>query len=407
MGLLTIQWAPLELVRNGEYQAAIAELGSRWPGLGEIPRREELPDKEYALLLLVCGMLSVKLAAVEQRSVQETAKDMLSKSARLLAGEPEECAAKLYLAATYNETGEYEEALAVAEAVLSMEADSEVEFCALLVKAIAVRRLGRIDEAWSVLEIARPLAGAVLPLAKGKFYLERGNAQQALGNLEQAILEYDEASQCFVSCENARYAATVSNNVATVYMRQGQLHLALQSARHAANLFHHLKDRAFEAKALDQIATIFLAENKPVEAETAARRAVELLDSGTNAAWLAEALITHGRALLQMGTEQAQSQIKRAAEICATIGDHQQVGEAEDLLVYAFKTARGARDRLNEHLKRIEPKMIQRALEFHGNRIPPAAKSLGMTRQALEDKASRISGITPTKRRRGKTIIRN
>ena len=182
--------------------------------------------------------------------------------------------------------------------------------------------------------------------------------------------------------------------------------LAHNTASRAAALFQQCRDKAFEAKALDQIANIFLAQDRPCDAEPVARRAVGLLETGDNKAWLAEALITHSRALLRMGTEQAKIQIERATEICLMIGDHHQAAEAHNVLVSIFKNARTLRFRISECLRTIESEIIKRVLRFHDNRIPPTARSLGINRQALENRISKM-GITPTKRRRAKSLFSN
>lgn len=403
MGLLTIEWRPIELLRAGDYAAAVTELDDLWPGLGVKPSRNGQTDREYGLLLLACGLLSIRLGRAEQARSFEIAKDMLSESARLFTGEPEECAARLALGSAYSDAGEYREALAVADSVLEMEADSEVAFGAHVLKAAALKHQKSFSEAWSSLEAAKPLAAAVLPIARGNFYVERGTLQRRLGNLNEAIEEYDQAEQCFLNARSLWHAAIVLNNLAGIYTDQEKFNLAHNSAGRAVALFRQSKDKAFEAKALDQTARIYLAQNKPAEAEPIARRAVTLLESGDNASWLAEALITHGKALMIMGTDLAKRQIERASEICNRIADHQQDAEAQEALSAIFKQSRSMR----ELLKSFEPSIIRYALRCYGNRIPPAAKLLGITRQALEDKVSKMADITPTKRRRRKSLFRN
>lgn len=403
MGLLTIEWAPIELMRAGKYSAAVQALGDLWPGVGQKPIRRDLADRDYALLLLACGMLSIRLGRTEQAKIFGVAKDMLSESARLLAGEPEECAARLSLGSAYSDCGEYPEALAIADSVLEMEADSEVVFGAHVLKAAALKHQGELAEAWRMLEAARPLVNAVVPIARGNFFVERGTLQRKLGNPDQAIIEYDKAEHCFLDAGSMWHEAIVLNNIAGIYTDQGNFSQAHNAASRAVALFRATKDKAFEAKALDQTAKIHLAQENPCEAEPLARRAVALLEFGDNASWLAEALITHGKALIMLGTEQARIQIERAAEICNVIGDGQQSSEAEQALSSIFQKARSLKDRLRS----IEPPIIRYVLRCHGNRIPPAAQSLGITRQALEDRIKKISDITPTKSRRRKALFRN
>ena len=407
MGLLTIQWAPIEMVRSGDYAGAVAALGDSWPGIGQKPLRGGTTDKEYALLLLACGLLSIRLGRMKQTNALEFAKDMLSESARLLSGEPEECAAQLYLGSAYSDCGEYQEALAIADSVLVMEADSEVVIGASVLKATALKRQGLLNEAWNTLEAARPLADAVLSVSKGNYFIERGNLQRRFGNLDQAIAEYDQAEHVFLNAGSLVYVGVALNNVAGVYLEQQRFNLAHNAVSRAADLFRKSGDRAFEAKALDQTAKIYLAQDKPCEAEPIARRAVLLLENGDNKSWLAEALITHARTLMRMGTDQAIARLERAAEICETIGDSKQGQEANEELVNVFKNSRTLMTRLREITTKLQNSVIRYTLKLHGNRIPPAATSLGISRQALEDRLKRIEDVKPAKRRRGKSLFRN
>jgi tetratricopeptide (TPR) repeat protein len=407
MGLLTIEWAPIEMVRSGDYTGAIAALSDSWPGVGQKPHRQRgATDREYGFLLLACGMISIKLGRFDQSRCFEIAKDMLSESARLLHGEPEECAARLHLGTAYSDCGEYREALAVADAVLEMEADSEVVFAASVLKAAALKHQGELAKAWKTLKSIELLAAAVTPIARGNYFIERGTLQRRLGNLDQSLTEYDDAEHCFLNNGNMWHVAIVLNNAAGIYTDQARFNLAHNAASRAVSLFRKANDKAFEAKALDQTANIYLAQGLPCEAEPIARRAVSLLESGDNRSWLAEALITHSRALMRMGTEGAKIQIQRAVEICDEIGDARQGAEAQEAAVVIFKNARTLSNKLRECLRRIEPAIIKYALRLNGNRIPPTARFLGMSRQNLEDKLTRMSDVRPTKRRRARPIFR-
>jgi|GEM_PF-5991283 len=405
MGLLAIEWAPLDLIRGGNYAAAAASLGSGWPGIGEKPARRGMANREYALLLLACGVLSIRLGRTREGKTLAAAKDMLSESARLLSGQPEQHAAQLYLGTAYSDAGEYNEALAIADIALNTESDSEVVIGASVLKATAFKRQGFLQKAWETLESVKSLAEAVSPVFRGNYFIERGNVQRRLQNLDQAIADYDEAEECFLSAGSVLYVGVTLNNVSNVYIEQGRFSLAHNAATRAVHLFQKLGDRAFEARALDQSAKIFLAQNSPFEAEPLARRAVALLQVGDNQAWLAEALITHGRSLMSMGTDRALAQLELASKICETIGDHVQGEEASEELLNLFKNTRTLNQKFRDVLTRIEHSVIKHALKLHGNRIPPAAQSLGITRQLLLKKLSTMSDCAPTKRRRAKSLF--
>src|ERR1700749_920245 len=72
-----------DLIHRGQYEAAQEALGELWLGVGQRPRKKNLPPAIDAEVLLQCGVLTGWLGRI--RSVggaQEQAKDMLSEAAR-------------------------------------------------------------------------------------------------------------------------------------------------------------------------------------------------------------------------------------------------------------------------------------------------------------------------------------
>jgi tetratricopeptide (TPR) repeat protein len=76
-------------------------------------------------------------------------------------------------------------------------------------------------------------------------------------------------------------------------------------------------------------ARIFLAQDRADEAEMVARSAVKVLCKGDDAAQLAQALVTHGRALARLKRYlRAQEQLERALEIADGCGNREGGGQA-------------------------------------------------------------------------------
>jgi transcriptional regulator with GAF, ATPase, and Fis domain len=226
-----------------------------------------------------------------------------------------------------------------------------------------------------------------------------------------------------------------------------------------------LKDHGGSAYTDDTLAQILLMEGESAEAERVARRAVQTLKQGGEQSFLAEALITHAKALARLNqTRIARATLDQAVEISQTAGNPDRGGIAavtaiEELSDYLpvdalhnyYRTAESLlsnsqnlslRTRLGECARRVlaaalanaststntepplqpgfsldsevlryEASLIRRALEESGGSVTRAARLLGVTHQGLafilNGRHSDLLSIrTPVKRRR-RSIIRH
>lgn len=372
-----------ELCCHGEFAKASESLGASWRGVGVIPEREGRTDAEYANLLMMCGVLTINLGAIEQIHVQESAKDMLTRSAELAVG-AQKVSARLWLGIAYIHCGEFNEAIALCDSVLADSPNSEVKFSAVLTQAIAEQRLGHLDKAETLLTSIVPLLSDMTPLLQGKFWLQRGCLARQSGDPERAMDAYYNASIHFQEAPSLRWEAAASNNLAGVYTDLDRFLEAHIAAERAITLWRRIGDKGFEARTWDQIAKIHLKEGNFGKAERDSRRSVELLAESENQYWLAQSLITHGSALSHLATEQARRQLERAAELCEQVGNLHMAREAYTelwkIVTHAKELAANSRGAVSP----VEHLVIEKLLEHHDGKVSTVAKELGIRHQSLD-----------------------
>ncbi|PYS25578.1 MAG: hypothetical protein DMF72_01350, partial [Acidobacteria bacterium] len=124
-----------------------------------------------------------------------------------------------------------------------------------------------------------------------------------------------------------------------------------------------------------------LAEGRNVEAEKTARSAVTILEKGDELTFLAEALITHGRALaLLHRSDQARAVLERAISIAEQSGDLESAGLAALTLIEELGDALSTEE-LRETLA-------------HATALVETSEDIGIVRR-LSKSAFRILFLTP------------
>lgn len=366
------------LAIQGDFHSAIDAIGDRWQGVGVEPARNGESDLEYAELLLVCGILTVRMGHLAARA-QDDAKDLLSKSARIFGESPERYAALFWLASAYSLRGEDREALTLIESILADQAaDIDVLFSTGVLKALVHLNLGNALMAESSLASIEVFLETISPMCRGRFYLARGILHRQTRAFELALEDYRSAVVAFQAAGSRRYQAAAENNMAGVFTEQGRFPDARRAAESALRVFSELRDRAHEAKVWDQLAQIYGREQNYVEMCRCADRAVEILSDSDHEGWLAEALITQGTARARLGMVQAQRALSRALAICEKQGDSKQAAAITTAIweiVCREKRAQGA---LRESIAPLERVVYEQVLEKHQGRISPAAHELGL-----------------------------
>lgn len=373
-----------DLCHQADFESAAAAL-TGWRGIGLRPHRSGQNDPQYAESLQWAAVISVELSLAKQIPIGDSARDMLTESARLsTSAEP-----LVWLGICYYRCGEYDEAGAMLTAALESELSDSGKFVALRNLAVVQTYKDQLETALKTLAMAELLFDAAPTIGKGRLHLQRGLIYRRLCRLNDAIREYEKAERCFEEGRYRRFEAMVSNNLAGIFCDQENYIRAHVYAQRAVSLFESLKDKLNSAKSWDQIARIYLAEGNLDSAERATRKAVAYVEFGEQGQVLAECLITQGHAFSRRGLTLAQESLTKAAEICAKIGDKKQAQEANRELAELVKRSRDLISSVAVALRPVERQVIRESLVRHNGVVSHVAAELKMPNATLRKKIER------------------
>lgn len=403
-----------EIVKScafGDFAGAEEALGDDWQGPGVMPGRGERGDRDYAVVVMLCGILTVERGMMGGH-FQEQGKNMLSTSVDLFGDDVEGSqTARAWLATAYDRCGDLNEALALAEFLLeSKDSNLETTVCAAKSKALALTGLGHPEKALTVLnDISGALEG-VGPLLQGKVFLQRGMVLRRLGQLDEALVTYDAAIEKFSEAKSPRCEASAINNMGAVYMYRGDFARALVLTDKAIRLFQEIGDDVHAGAAWDMSAQISRKYGKPYDAERSARKAIALLEQTDRSDYLAEAYTTLGTVLIEIGAGAADP-LQKAAAIYAQTGNTVLLDSVNSVLwdsVLKIKQlAKDTHAAMFQAVKPAEQRIIEYTLEKHNWHVSPAAAELKLTHRGLSEKLRRhypdlFAKIPPAKpRKRG------
>lgn len=406
-----------ELEYKGEYERARQALKAYWPRIGERPVTKDLGASSAAEVLMRAGVLTGIIGSKQQiPDAQETAKNLISEAVTIFesSGDGKKIAeAQTELALSYWRTGEFNEARdLVADALLQPALDTDV-------KAKAVLRLAIVEhqarESHKALQILTRNAGLFQRIdnqtLKGSYYSSLANVLRGLWEIEggttyldRALVEYAAASYHFEQAQHRPYQAVIENNLGLLYFKINAYKEAHEHLDRSRRIQVSLKDISSAAEVDETRACVFLKQGRVNEAERAARSAVTNQEKSGRHAPLGEALITHGRALARLNRhDSALAAFRRAIDLFEQNGNANRAGEAalalfqelaEHLTVIEplepesrlieearrrFASGRG----LIEEIRSFEHDTIKKALERSQGSVTNAARSLGMSYQAL------------------------
>jgi tetratricopeptide (TPR) repeat protein len=390
---------------KGEYEKAQKLLSDYWRRVGERPNVEGLEHRAAAEVLLRAGVLTGLIGSKDRiAESQETAKNLISESLTIFQDtkyRKKIAEAQTELALCYWRTGEYNEARDILNEALShLTTHSEV-------KAKAVVRLAIVEcEAASYAKASRVLTEHAdlfqkinNETLKGSYHVTLGTvlrhlweAKQRGDYIDRALIEYAAASYHFERAEHRCYLANVENQLGLVYFHINRCDEAHQHLDRARRIQVSLRDAGMVAQYDETRACVFLKQGRFAEAERTARAAVYAQEKTGRHALIAEALITHGRALARLGkyggalaafhrafelsefTDNTNGAAEAALAAFQEIGDRLAVLEGGNLLA-----GRG----LNEAIQSLEHDVIKLALENAQGSVVHAARSLRISFQAL------------------------
>lgn len=340
-----------ELEEAGDFEGARAALAEVWQRVGERPVLDGLDRAASAEVLFAVGRLTGSIGSARQiEGAQEAAKDLISESITLFEQmrAPQRVSEALVdLALCYWRQGAHDEARVTLREVMRRLGDGggELKAVALLRSAIVEKTAFRHNDALRIYTEAAPLFDAIESHAlKGKFHNGFANVLENLSREERrddyrdrALVEYAAASFHFEQAGHMRYCARVENNLGFLFFTIGNFAEAHEHLDRARGLFAGLKDSGSVAQVDDTRARAFIAEGRHAEAERIARSSVRSLEGGDEQALLAEALRTHGVALMRLGQhEVARRTLLRAAVTAEQAGDREGAGQAALSVIEEF-----------------------------------------------------------------------
>jgi len=389
---------------RGEYEDAREALTDFWQGTSERPSLEGLEQNTAAEVLLRAGVLTGWIGSSHQiADAQETAKDLISESLTVFEShryKKKISEAQTELALCYWRTGEINEARDVLKQALShLTTDSELKAKAILRLAIVEHSAGQDEKALRILRNHASLFKKIQSQTlKGCYHIALGNrlenvAERKRGDyIDRALIEYAAASYHFEQAKHRYYLATVENNLGFILYKINRCKEAHEHLDHARRVFAGLKDVGAIAQVDETRACVFLAQGRVTEAERAARVSVRSLEKSGQHDLLAEALITYGRALARLSNySSAFSAFRRTIDLSEHTGSLNRAAEAalaafqeigEHLGVTEGQKHLSGRS-LSEEIRSFEHDVIKRALESERGSVTNAARSLGMSYQAL------------------------
>ena len=392
-----------EFESKGEYEAARKVLGSYWTRIGEHPNLAGLEPSTAAEVLLRAGVLTGFIGSkVEVAEAQETAKDLIHESLTIFQSKnyaKKIAEAQTELALCYWRTGELNDARDLLNEALSrLATHGEVKAKTIVRLAIVECVATNYRKALRVLTESSSLFQRInSETLKGSYHQILGTVLRHLweaktkGNyLDRALIEYAAASYHFEQAEHRCYLANVENQLGLIYFTISRWQEAHEHLDHARRIHASLKDVGTVAQVDETRACVFLKQGRLIEAEKTARAAVSKQEKTGRHLLLAEALTTHGRALARLKRYgEALLVFRRAFDLSehtghqmadAAVAAFQELGERLAILESGQLRGSGG---LTETKQSLERDAIRVALESANGSVTSAARSLGISFQAL------------------------
>jgi len=393
---------------KGDYEKARKVLSQFWQRIGERPKLEGLEPSTAGELLLRAGVLTSAIGGQTQfTGAQETAKNLISESLTIFQStnnRKKTAEAQTELALCYWRTGEISEARVVLKEALSLlTRDCELKAKAIVRLSIVERTAPNYGKALRILKENAPLFQTINnQTLKGSYHVTLGTVLENLWEtknrgdyVDRALIEYAAASYHFEQAGHRCYLASVENNLGFLYFKISRCEQAHEHLNHARRVLVSLKDFGTIAQVDETRARVFLKQGRLTEAERAARAAVRGLEKSGRHALLAEALITHGRSLARLKNYSASvASFRRAIDLSEHTGNLTRAAEASlaafqeirEHLV-AWEGGHHISGRGWDHDKQsMEHDLIKLALRHANGSITHAARSLGMSHQAVSYK---------------------
>lgn len=390
---------------KGEYEQARKVLSGYWRRIGEHPKVTDLEPAAAAEVLLRAGALTGIIGSKNQiPDAQEKAKDLLSESHAIfesLRNIKKVAETQTELALCYWRTGEISEARDLLKEALSrLTIDSELKAKTVIRLAIVERGAAHHEKALRILTTHASLFDKIHShIVKGSYHDTLGNTLEDLSELkkrqdyvDRALIEYAASSYHFEKAGHRSYLASVENNLGVLFFKINRCAEAHEHLDRARRIFASLKEIGSVAQVDETRACVFLQQGRLPDAERVARLAVQNQEKSGRQTLLAEALITHGKALARLGSfGAALMAFRRAIDLSArgknptraedaAFAAFQEIGER---LVVAEEGQQLSGRGWSHDKRAIEHNLIKVALEQTNGSVTHAARNLGISYQSL------------------------
>ena len=379
-----------ELQDTQNFEDARLVLSEFWQGVGDRPKLDGLAANVQAEMLLLVGTLSGWLGSARQTpGAQEIAKDLLSESSTKFEqlGMTEKVAeARVELGICYWRTGALDEArITFDDALLRLgDLQSEQRLRAILNKALVEQVSSRPYEALRLLSEAEPLfAASSNHRLKGKFHGEFGILLKSIGSsghseeyFDRALMQFTAASIELEQIGQIRGMAVVENNLGSLFVQLERFEEAHQHLDRALSVIKKLNDKGVRAQLESSRAQVFLGQGHLEQAEQTARSAVKFLREGDQQSNLAEALTIHAVAFARLQrTSEALAALYEAIGIAAQVGDPEIEGIAALTVIEELATTVSTSD-LRNYYSRAESALSHTQNAIIKARLGAAARAV-------------------------------
>ena len=386
--------AALELKDRGEYDRARDVMRPFWKTFGERPNTETLHPSIAAELLLHVGILTRWIGSKNQiKESSQIASDLISESITYFESEKDVkkvAAARAELAYCYWREGALDEArIMFTEALKKLTAEGNTRANALLGLSVVEWSASRYHDSLNILTDNAHLFEKIRNhTTKGTYHNQLAMVLRSLATaenrgdyFERAIKEYEQADHQFKLAHNTVFRGNVKNNVGFLLFKLGRFKSASHYLTEARRLAVNAKDKILVAQFDDSLARLFIATNQLQEAETAARRSVNVLDKSGHKNTLADSLITYGIVLARLHkTDQAQFTFQRAIELAHSAGALSTAGIAaltmiEEIEDLSAETLSHAYEKAGEWLSTCQSQELWFRFKVAGKKIARGLRS--------------------------------
>ncbi len=298
----------VSLERSGEFDQALQALKGIWDDTMAEPTVDGLDQRSSAEIYLRCGSLMGFLGHSRQiPTSQERSKNLLTKARSLFleiydSEKIAEC--ENYLALAYWRMGELNEAANWVDESRSHDLPASCDtrlYSHVIQNLIRLSQKRHVEIRASFDELKEIFLEFGDGFLTGNFFMNFALAVKNLGDLETALSSLETARNHFVIAANKIQLAMAENNLSQLYALDNRFVDAHEAIDRSSEIFREIGDRTREGYSYDTKAGLYFDEGRFNEALEAVNRAISVLGTSENFAYLTDTLTT--KAKIQLHTD--------------------------------------------------------------------------------------------------------